>query len=68
MDKKPNVFARIKDWFVDMKAELKRVVWPSFAKVRQNTLIVIIFVLLIGVVIWVLDWLFSSGIALLLNR
>ncbi len=68
MDKKPNVFARIKNWFVDMKAELKRVVWPSFKKVRQNTLIVIVFVLIVGAVIWILDWLFSSGIALLINR
>ena len=68
MDKKPNVFGRIKNWFVEMKAELKRVVWPSFKKVRQNTLIVLIFVLVVGAVIWVLDWLFSAGIALLINR
>lgn len=68
MDKKSNIFARIKDWFVDMKAEIKRVVWPSFAKVRQNTLIVILFVLIVGAVIWILDWLFSGGIALLVNR
>jgi preprotein translocase SecE subunit len=51
-----------------MKAELKRVVWPSFSKVRQNTLIVIVFVFIVGAVIWILDWLFSSGIALLINR
>ncbi len=68
MNKKPNIFARIKDWFTDMKAELKRVVWPSFKKVRQNTIIVLIFVFVVGAVIWVLDWLFSSGIALLINR
>ncbi len=68
MNNKPNVFSRIKGWFTDMKAELKRVVWPSFAKVRQNTIIVLIFVLVVGAVIWVLDWLFSSGIALLINR
>ena len=68
MDKKPNVFARIKNWFVDMKAELKRVVWPSFKKVRQNTLIVLVFVLVVGAVIWVLDWLFGGAIALHINR
>ncbi len=65
MDKKPNIFARIKDWFVDMKAELKRVVWPSFAKVRQNTLIVLIFVLIVGAVIWILDFLFTGGMSLI---
>lgn len=68
MDKKPNVFARIKDWFIDMKAELKRVVWPSFKKVRQNTVIVLVFVLIVGAAIWILDWLFSSGMSMLIGR
>ena len=62
------VFTNIKDWFIDMKAELKRVVWPSFKKVRQNTLIVIIFVVIVGLVIWLLDLLFGAGIGLLVNR
>ena len=68
MDKKPNVFARIKDWFIDMKAELKRVVWPSFKKIRNNTLIVLIFVLIVGAIIWLLDWLFGLGMAALITR
>ena len=56
---------RIKNWFIDVKAEFKKVVWPSFGKVRQNTVIVLIFVILIGVVIAALDWLFSLGISAL---
>ncbi len=68
MEKKPNVFARIKDWFIDMKAEIKRVVWPSFKKIRNNTLIVLIFVLIVGAIIWILDWLFGLGMATLINR
>ena len=61
-EKKPGFFSRIKNWFVDMKAEFKRVVWPSFKKIRQNTLIVLIFVLLVGAIIWVLDLLFTLGL------
>ena len=68
MEKKPNVLTRAKEWFIDMKAELKRVVWPSFAKVRQNTLIVLIFVLSVGALIWILDWLFTYGMSLLISR
>lgn len=68
MNKKPNVFARIKNWFIDMKAELKRVVWPSFKKIRNNTLIVLIFVLIVGAIIWLLDWLFGLGMAALITR
>ena len=67
MDKKPNLFARIKDWFIDMKAELKRVIWPSGKKVRQNTLVVFIFVLVVGAIIWILVWLFGLGMALLIK-
>ncbi len=68
MEKKPSLIARAKEWFIDMKAELKRVVWPSFAKVRQNTLIVLIFVLVVGAVIWILDWLFTYGMSWLISR
>ena len=67
MNKKPNVFSRIANWFVDVKAELKRVVWPSFKKVKQNTIIVLLFVLIVGAVIWILDWLFSTGMAFLIK-
>ena len=67
MDKKANIFTRIKDWFIDMKAELKRVVWPSFKKVKQSTTVVLLFVLVDGAVIWVLDWLFTTGMALLIK-
>lgn len=67
MNKKANIFTRIKDWFVDMKAELKRVVWPSFKKVKQSTTVVLLFVLVVGAVIWVLDWLFTTGMAFLIK-
>lgn len=59
---------RIGGWFREMKAELKKVVWPTFAKVRQNTLIVLIYVLLVGLVIWILDWLFAAGMSFIVNK
>ena len=65
---KRNVFARIANYFKEVKSEMKKVVWPSFAKVRQNTLIVIIYVLIVGLVIWLLDMFFSWGMSLFLNR
>ena len=58
---------KIKNWFIDAKAEFKKVVWPTFKKVRQNTLIVLIFVIIIGIVIAALDWLFSWGFSALIK-
>ena len=65
---KPNFFASIANYFKEVKSELKKVVWPTFSKIRQNTLIVIIYVLIVGLVIWGLDMLFTWGMSLLINR
>ena len=65
---KGKALARVGGWFREMKSELKKVVWPTFSKVRQNTLIVLIYVLLVGLVIWILDWLFAMGMSFIVNR
>ena len=56
---KKNIASRVVDWFKEIKSELKKVVWPTFAKVRKNTIIVIVYILIIGVVIMALDWVFT---------
>ena len=38
-----------------MRAELKKVVWPTKKQVLQNTVVVLISVLVIGVFIWIFD-------------
>ena len=65
---KRNFFARIAGYFREVKSEMKKVVWPSFSKIRQNTLIVILYVIIVGVVIWALDMLFSWGMSFFINR
>ena len=51
-----NFFGRITKYFRDTKSELKKVVWPSWQSVVKNTVIVLIMCLIVGVVIWVLDF------------
>ena len=53
---------RLIKYFKEVKSEMKKVVWPSKKQVIKNTLIVIAAVVLIGVVIWALDLLFSFGL------
>lgn len=64
---KTNVFTRLVNYFKDVKSEMKKVVWPTFAKVRQNTVTVIIYVLIVGVVICGLDWLFTWLMSLMFS-
>ena len=65
---KTNSFGRIANYFQEVKAEMKKVVWPTLAKVRQNTITVIVYVLIVGVVIYGLDWLFTWLMSLMFNR
>ena len=42
-------------FYHDVMAEMRKVTWPDHAQVRQATIAIIIFVLLFGLVIWLLD-------------
>ena len=65
-DAKPGIFARIGKWFKEMKRELKKVVWPTGKQTLNNTIIVIVCCIIVGICIWLFDWLASSVISALL--
>ena len=63
----PGFFARMGKWFRDMKSELKKVQWPTRKQTINNTLIVIACVLVVGVFIWLFDFIANNGIRLLMS-
>ena len=65
--KKPGVFARIGKWFKEMKSELKKVQWPTGKQTINNTVIVIICCIFVGICIWIFDALAGSVIRALLD-
>lgn len=60
--KKPSVAARASKWVRDLKSETKKIVWPTKEQVTNNTLVVIAAILIVGVFIWVLDFVFKFGV------
>ena len=68
---KKNWFARtwgaITRYFRELRSELKKVVWPTPAQVLKNTLIVLACVLVVGVFIWLFDFVSRIGIDALIN-
>ncbi len=46
----------LRKWFKELRAELKKVVWPSKKTVVNNTGIVISAILFCGAIIWVMDF------------
>jgi preprotein translocase subunit SecE len=70
-EKKPNIFVRawkrVTKWCREMKSELKKVQWPTRSQTINNTIIVIICVLVIGVFIWIFDALAVAVVKALIN-
>jgi preprotein translocase subunit SecE len=68
-NKKPNFFVRtgkrLAKWFREMKSELKKVVWPSGKQLLNNTLVVLVSVLIVGIIVCLFDLLAGFGIDLL---
>ena len=65
---KRNPVTGIGRWFRSTISELKKVVWPNFAKIRQNTFIVLIYILIVGAIIWALDYVFGFVMRLVLSN
>ena len=55
-NKKQNVFKRIGRWLREMKSELKKVVWPTPQQFLKNFLVVIACIIVVGVFIWLFDF------------
>ena len=69
--KKANWFKRffgaIARYFRELRSELKKVVWPTPKQVLKNTLIVLACVLVVGVFIWMFDFVAGEGISALID-
>ena len=66
-ESKPGIFARAKKWLHELKVELKKVQWPTKKQTVNNTIVVIVCVILVGIVIWVFDALALAVVNALLH-
>ena len=69
--KKENWFKRtfgaIGKYFRELRSELKKVVWPTPKQVLKNALVVLACVVVVGVFIWLFDFVAQFGINALIS-
>ena len=54
-----NIAKRIGRFFKDMKGETKTIVWPTRKQVINNTIVVLVMMLIVGIFIWGVDAIMS---------
>ena len=64
---KPSIFSRIGRWLRELRSELKKVQWPTAKQTVNNTAIVIVCVIVVGIFIWLFDFAAGGLINALIN-
>ena len=59
---KRSAWKRIRKFFSDLKGEWKKIVWPTRKQVRNNLVVVVVAIILIGAFIWLVDFTSSWGL------
>jgi preprotein translocase subunit SecE len=52
---KKGALARTKDFVGEVFEELKKVTWPDFPQLKNATLVIIVFVIIVAIIIWLMD-------------
>ena len=58
-----SIVTRTRDFTAEVVEELKKVTWPDAAQLRQSTLVILVFVVIVALIIWVMD----MGVRTVLN-
>lgn len=51
-----------------VRAEVRKVTWPGWDDLRKSTIVITILLIVIGIIIGVMDWLFSQILIRFLGR
>ena len=65
---RPNALARLVGFYHAVVQEMKRVTWPDRPQVQQATILITIFVLVVGLIITVMDLTLQGVLVTLLPR
>lgn len=59
------MYKKIKKFIEETRVELKKVTWPKYQQVVKTTIIIILIVVTFSVFIGIIDFLFSTFLALI---
>lgn len=58
--KQGNIFKRMKTYLADVRGELKKVSWPTFADMQKTTIAVIVLSIIFGIYLTAIDLTFRT--------
>ena len=65
--KKPSIFSRIRNWFRELKSEVKKIVWPTPKATFKNTGVVLVTIIVAALFVFLLDTVFMNLLGLVMD-
>ena len=62
---KPSLWSRIASFARSIKSEVKKISWSPWTEVRKNTIVVVVVIIVCVLALFIVDFVFNWGIALL---
>jgi preprotein translocase subunit SecE len=62
-----SIITRTRDFTAEVTEELKKVTWPDAAQLKNATLVIIVFVIIVSAIIWVMDLGVRNVLRLIIN-
>ena len=66
-ERKNNSSFNLKEFFIGVKAEMKKVVWPDKKELSSYTVVVFIAVVFVCALIWICDTIFARALGIILH-
>jgi preprotein translocase subunit SecE len=65
--KKKKRLNKIAKWFREMKSELKKVVWPTWKQIANNTLVALVVMIVAAIFVWGFDQIAAQAVRALIS-
>ncbi len=56
---------KMSQFFKELKAEFKKIVWPTKDSLKHNTVVVLTFITMYALFVWTIDWVFINIFSLM---
>ncbi len=61
------MLVRTRDFTMEMVDEIKKVTWPDWPQLKNATLVILVFIIIVSVIIWLMDVVTRNALNFLLN-
>ena len=62
-----NLIQTTRNFTAEVSDEMKKVTWPDWDQLRNSTLVVLVFVIVVALIIWVMDQVVNAVVRFIIN-